>query len=78
MHDLVPVSLVDLVDHVCDDGSDYNDGLYGYVKGVLVTVNGETCLRLSYERNDGDEPEFGHAPTEYLFRLVSDCSPTCL
>jgi len=64
-----PIPLARLVEQVCDDGSDYDDGVMGYVSGRL---DGH-ILTLRFER-DQDAPadqdgDFDSA--EYRFHLIS-------
>jgi len=69
----VPLKL--LVQHVCDDGSDLDDGLTGYVSGSL-TAAGE--LILYFGPLDPPEPSFNdgntYEKTVYTFRLVKEKS----
>jgi len=68
----VPLKL--LVQHACDDGSDLDDGLSGYVSGTLAHDGNK--LILYFEPLDPPEPSDNdgntYEETMYVFKLVEE------
>jgi len=65
----VPLKL--LVQHACDDGSDLDDGLSGYVSGTLAHDGNKLILYF-----EPLEPNFSdgnvYEETMYVFKLVEE------
>lgn len=71
---LFPVPVELLVDHVVDDGADYNDGLFGWYGGSYDPETRVLTMFFDPETFGADEhpntplPEF--AETKYRFTLL--------
>ena len=61
-----PVPVDVLVEHVCDDGSDYNDGLNGWC-GAVINQNGILTMVFHPDPETTDS-EYG--PTLVHFRRI--------
>lgn len=73
MPDLKPMPLGLLAQHVLDDGSDYDDGVAGWVAGRLDKETG--VLEITYQRDeeypsDDPDPDLSHSHTGFRFQLI--------
>jgi len=67
-----PIPVARLVQQVCDDGSDYDDGVFGYCSGRFDEATDVLTLTFKCCDEDGGNPDDeDFASAEYHFQLIS-------